>query len=780
MQRPIGPLGKAFEKWAALSYDYARLTLFFSLVVLAGLISQIPKVKFDMSTEAMLHKTDPARVNYDQFKQEFGREDSIILTFPISDPIDQKALDTLDQLHTLIEEQVPHIDKITSLLNARYTYGEDDEMIVEELLEGFPDHHWSNEELNAYVKSQPAYQNRLINKAGTHLAMVLDLQTFQSDVATPTLLSDQQSANAVNAIRKIIADNPEWQLQMTGQPVLLETINYLTNRDTAFSSTVAFAVVLILLYLFFRRRSGILIPVMVITGSIIGSIGVMGITGSPYTLTSTATYALILGMSIADSLHILTLFYRDYEENGDKRAALIYAMGHSAPAVLLTTLTTAIGFLSFMSGDLASTSELGIYAAAAVFFALFYTMSFVPAFLALFNIQRVPNSKAPNLQLDAFLLACAKISTDYPKSITVLSLSAFALCLYGTSFLSFSHNPIGAFPDDTQAKIENLAIDDAFEGLSAIEVIIDTGKGRGIFEKEFIDRLKAAEQALSDTDIDGTPLGDSYSLLDILRESHKALNNNDPAYFLIADDQELIAQETLLFELSNADDLFQVIDSNYSKVRLSLNTRYNDGVVYEKLIRECNQILQDTFGDTATVHITGANALVAASVPRALRTMMKSYVIALVLIVGVMMIVVQSVRIGLISIIPNMLPILLMMNALIVLNIPLDMSTILVGAIAMGIVVDDSLHFLFHFKHNLAHTGDARQAIIQTHTSIGPALFITTVVFAACCLCNVLSSVFSINVFGWSLGIITVLALLADLLIAPALLMILFGKKQTA
>jgi predicted RND superfamily exporter protein len=773
-------LSKVFSWWARVSYDRAYLVLSACIIILGLLFSQIPKVVFDMSNEAMLHKTDSIRTNYENFKQEFGREDAIILSLEIPDGLDERVIAKVFELQNQIENEVPYLREITTILNVSYTYGEHDDIIVEDLLEGYPNHKWEYDELSEYMLSHPLYRNRLISGDGKHLVIALDLQTFDFSDEESKPLSDQQSAESVDALKEIIDAHPDWKIRMTGEPVLLDTINYLTSRDNALTASIAFLVVVFLLLFFFRRRSGLFIPLLVITGSMTGSIGVMGFTGSPYTLISTTTYALIIGMSIADSLHILTIFYRQFQQSGNKRESIIYAMSHSAPAVTLTTVTTAIGFLSFTTGDLASTSQLGISAAAAVFFALFFTVSLTPSLLSLFDIKQHANTQSVNLYLENFLKACAHVSTTYPKSISIASILLFIACIYGSTFLGFSHDPISNFPDDTRAKIENQEIDKIYGGYTSIEVIIDTEKSGGIYEDSFVSQLTMAADSLSNTEINGIKLGASKSVIDIIKETHRALNGNSDEFYKVPEDGKLIAQEILLYELNNADDLFKHIDRDYSKVRLTLFTNHDDGVVYEKLISGVDQRLKDIFQEEVVITVTGANALVAGSVPRALRTMLKSYIVASVLIVLVMIIVVKSVRIGLISIIPNLLPIAFVMNFIVLLGIPLDLSTILVGAVAMGIVVDDSLHFLYHFKNYFQETGDAKLAIRKTHLAVGPALFMTTVVFSLCCTANMVSSIFGVNMFGWSLAAITVLALLADLLIAPALLMFFLPSVKKA
>ncbi len=787
-------ISRCFYVWAEKCYDHALWVISLCVLLIAALMSQLSSLSMDLSTEAMLHKDDPVRVNYKHFKNEFGREDVIMLSIPTQGGLPDSLLSDIFALQQTLENEVPYVNKVTSLINARYSYGSDDELFTEDLLEDFPQHRWKDAENNVqgnrrlldYVLAQPEYVNRLISADGEHTALMIELMAFTTeqnphanDGAIKKLaLTEAQSSEAVNAIAAIIAQYPQYDIALGGQPVLLSTIAMLVQRDSIVTFSSGLIAILLLMAFFFRRLSGVLLPFLVINGSVVTAIGFMAVIGSPVTLTTTAVYPLMMAVGVADSVHILAHFYRNLEKMGDKRQAIVEAIAYSAPAVLLTSVTTAIGFLSFTSGQLASTAEMGISAAMAVLAALFFTVVLLPSLIALFSIKQQAHHQATWHIVDKSLSACATLSCKYPRFISVAGLSIMALCLYGCSFLTFYDSPIENFADDVQAKIDNKRIDKAYAGNIYLEVIIDTGRTQGILEEDFIDQFQLAAQELSNTTIADMAMGNSYSVLNILKETHKALNDNQPAFYRVADDRALLAQELLLFEMNDADDLYDVVNEDLSKVRLSLKTRHDDGVKHEKLLRALEQRLTRIFSNNATVVITGASAMAAESVPLALKTMANSYVLAAAMIVIMMMIMVRSVGIGMISMVPNLLPILLVMNFMVLMDWPLDMTTILVGSIAMGIVVDDTLHFLYHFKQNFTATACAKKAVHQTLKGVGPALLITTVIFSVSIGCNMLSSIDNIFVFGLTLWMVTVLALLADVIVTPALLVWVYGKKS--
>ncbi len=781
-----GVIAKILRPFAELCYNRAKTVITLTLITLGLLISQIPNIPIDVSTEGILHEDDPVRVAYDEFKSLFGRDDAIILSLPISGEMDNAFFTQLAELQNKIENGIPYIDKVTSLINARVTRGEDDELIVEDLLEDWSPQSGSainSTAIKNYVLSQPHYVDRLISRDGKFTALIVEQTVYgekKNDDGSNAFLDPLESQKSVQALKTLIAEYPELDIALSGQPVVLNIVNVSTMRDSSLTGSAALFVTILFMIFFFRRLSGVLLPLVVINGSMIGAMGVMGVFKAPFTLTLSSVFPLMIAVGVADAVHILSHFYRNFEESGDKKEAILKAVADSGPAVLMTSLTTAVGFLSFTAGDLASTADLGIYAAIAVLLALYFTLILLPSCIALFNIKQIAGNGGLNKKLDRFLARCGDLVCHYPKVISLIGLSLMAISLWAVTFLHFLYDPISRFPDDVIEKIDNTKIDEAYQGVTPIEIIIDTQKPRGILTDNFLAKLVRAEQELTHTEIEGLPLGSAYSVLNILRETHKALNNNITSEYRVTEDAALAAQELLLFEMSNADDLRDVVDSDLQTVRMTLSTRHADGVLYDALIGNIEQSLNTIFGTGVTVTVTGSTALLAASVPKALKTMAKSYVVAAVLIILLMMIMVRNIKIGLISIVPNLLPILIVMAVMVLMDWPLDMTTILVGAIAMGIVVDDTLHFLYHFKLSFEETKDASIAVRQTLRTTGPALFITTIIFATGASANMLSPIDNIFIFGFTMWLVTVLALLSDILIAPALLVWAYKKKAPA
>lgn len=771
-------LSNLFHALAVQCYDNPKRIFVFFFICLMFFMHQLPKLEVDMSAEAMLRKSDSVRLNYAEFKKTFGSDNVVIISIPTNGKLDNELLEKVSNIHQLISDHVPHLSRIDSLVNARYTYGDNNELIVEDLLENWPSHRWTEQSLKEYIVKQDAYRNRLISEDGLYTAILVELNAY-SDLQKTMHLDQSQSSAAITEIQDIVNRYSELDIAASGKPVIQHIKNVVTLKDSAMNGGISLLVTIVFLSFFFRRVSGVVFPLIVVYGSIIGAASLMAFFGSPFTLTISVVFPLMMAVGIADSVHILNRFYRNLQAGLEKRQAIIEAISHAAPAVTLTTLTTAAGFMSFVAGDLASTAELGFYAACAVMLALLYTVILLPALISVFNIRPKAQSATIERFLDASLTKCADFSYKHARSISILSVSALLLSLLACQHLYFSYDPISQFPDSFKEKRDNYLINDQYQGNNAIEVVIDSGHKYGIYETAFIENVELLSSALGNTEIAGIELANTYSVLDILKEVHRALNGNQDSFYAVPKQRDLVAQELLLFEIDNRDDLLKVVDDQHRRIRLSIKMEHADAVEYEKLLRDLEKRIQLVFPLKNQFIITGNTVLSAESVPKALETMSKSYIIAAVLIIIMMMVVIQSGAIGFISIVPNLLPILLVLNIMVIMKWPLDMATIMFGAIALGIVVDDTLHFLYHFKLNYRETGDALLANKRTLLATGPALFITTVIFASGAAANMLSSLENIFAFGLTMSLATVFALLADIIVVPALLVSIYGDHET-
>jgi predicted RND superfamily exporter protein len=787
-----------------LFFRHPWKTLLLALALLGLTVSHLPTLTIDMSPEALLHEDDPYRLDYDRFRSEFGQDRIILLTITAPDLFNERFFLKLRSLTREIEAKVPYVNKVHSLITVRDIWGDESQLHVDELLEDLAVKPIDYAALKEKVLNHPFYKNHLISADGHVAAIIVQTEAVIDDapsgidttaILKPELfdpdtkrsseehfISVEENHAVVESIYDLIDSYqaPDFKLAFSGTPVVMDIYNQVTRADMGKCSIILLGVIVLFLFSLFRRLFGIFIPLIIVSASYYSAMGLMAYSQIPVKIMSSVLPSFILSVGIADAVHILTHFFVYLQQGYNKEEAIVSAVRHSGVAVLLTSLTTAAGLLSFSFVEMVAVSEMGVFAAAGVVFALFYTLVMIPAMVSLLPIKPKKVRKWQGGLTDRILLQFGRLATTRPRSIVIVTI--LLLAVSGTLLfkLRFSDHVLKYFPDDMQVKQDTLYIQDKLNGLLAFEIVVDTGEKNGLYEPAALNRIDdAIEQLKQIKDPEsGFYVGNIISIIDLAKEINQALNNNDPQFYAIAQDREIVAQELFLFELSGADDLKQITDSEFRKTRISVKVPWLGSVDFSRIVHRIDQILKPIFNDDERFSMTGMSVILARTYPATLNSMYHSYLIAFVVISLMLILLVGGLRIGLASIVPNILPIMLVMGSLAVFDITLDMTSMMIGSIALGLVVDDSLHFIYSYRRFWMQSGDPGDAVRQTLQTSGKALLITSVVLACGFFSLLNATLLYLVQFGLLLGLIILLALVADFLVLPAILVLCTGKSR--
>ncbi|MBW2564608.1 MAG: MMPL family transporter, partial [Deltaproteobacteria bacterium] len=496
------------------------------------------------------------------------------------------------------------------------------------------------------------------------------------------------------------------------------------------------------------------------------------LTGVPVTTVTMVLPSFILAVGVGDSVHVLALFYRYLGMTGKKKDSIIHAMGHSGLAIAMTSLTTAAGLASFSTAEIASVANLGIFAGAGVILALIYTTILIPALLAIIPIKAKSRPKDNRSLLDRLLDRVTDFSTGHPRAIAAVSAVLILFSLVVATRLNFSHDVLKWQPEKSPVRIATQKINDELKGSVTLEVILDTGRENGLYDPVILKKLDRLAREIEGIDQGDLFVGMASSVADILKEIHQALNENRPEFYSIPDNPKLIPQEFLLFENSGSDDLEDVIDSRFQLARFTIKVPWLDALKYAPFMKDIDARFRAAFGQDADITITGLMTLFGHTLTAAIHSMGKSYLIAAGVITIMMILLIGNLRIGLISMLPNLAPIIVTMGIMGLFGLPLDMFTMLIGSIAIGMVVDDTVHFMHNFRRYFNETGDVTEAARQTLHTAGRAMLVTSVVLSIGFFVLMFASMNNVFYFGMLTGITIFLALLADFLLAPALMAI--------
>jgi len=422
---------------------------------------------------------------------------------------------------------------------------------------------------------------------------------------------------------------------------------------------------------------------------------------------------------------------------------------------------------------------LVLFAALGVMIALLNTIVLLPAILAILPIKPAKEKQIKNSQrMDAILDWIALFSVNNAKAIVSVSAIIFVVWGYMALSVEFKHDPLSWQPDDSEIKLATSRVDKELKGSVTMEVIIDTKKENGLYSSELLTKLDNIRKKAEAIDNENYFVGKGWSVAEVVKEIHRALHSNNQDYYAITTNDALIPQEFLLFENSGSDDLEDLVDSSFSKARITFKLPWMEASEYGALSDELTKIIKDELGDSVEITITGMVPLFQRTLSAAMDSMATSYVMAFVLIAIMMMILMGSVKIGLISMIPNMLPIIMTLGFMSVVNMPLDMFTMLVGAIVIGLSVDDTVHFFHNFKkyHHLGHT--TKESVEHTMIGTGRALVATSVVLALGFYVYMFASLNNLINFGVLAGGAISIALISNIVLGPALLTLITKDKK--
>ncbi|MEE4354018.1 MAG: MMPL family transporter [Desulfatiglans sp.] len=790
-----------FQAMAGVIFDWPWLFILIVAALLGGFVVQIPKLRLDTSNESFLHKDDPILSVYEEFKEQFGQDELIIVAVEPPDIFDLAFLEKLKQLHNDLVENVPHLAEITSMVNARNTRGEEDRLIVEDLLEKLPENRVDLKALEERVMSNPLYLHRLISPDGRITSIVLEtelsatmgddeevLSGFDEDLGNTktgqeqAVKSDVIANTALDAVERVVENYraDDFRIYIAGSPIVTRTLKASMIRDMRRFLLLATVAIGICLFILFRRLSGVFLPLIAVFLALISTLGLMAWCGIHFNTPHMILPSFLLAVGVGAAVHVLTLVYHHFDLNGDKREAVLYALGHSGLPILLTSLTTAAGLVSFATCEVAPIAYLGVFAGAGVMMGLFYTILLLPALLSIIPLKSRPleHSRSHHARFDRVLEWVTCFSTGHSKSITFISLALLGVSLFSAAQLHFSHNVLKWLHPDWDARKATEKIDHDMGGTINLEVLIDTRKENGLYDPEILKSLDTLAREIEGIEEDRVKVAKAVSISDILKEIHQALNENRRDFYVVPDNPALIPQEFLLFENAGSDDLEKVTDSRFQLARFTIQLPWQDAFYYVSFIKDIEKRFNAALEDRADITVTGMLSLFNRTLAAAMKSMAKGFLYAGLTITLMMVLMIGSVKIGLISMIPNLTPVILSMGLLYWLNMPLDMFTMLIGAIALGLAVDDTVHFMHNFQRYYAETKDVTESVRKTLHSAGRAMLVTSIILSIGFFLFMFASMQNVVRFGLFTGITVLLALMADFFTVPAMMVLIHPSSE--
>jgi predicted RND superfamily exporter protein len=808
MNKPFVFKAKAEKTLKRLGLTVMRFrNLFLLLIVLGiGLLSyNIPKLSIATSLESSFKGHNQAIQEYQEFRDLFGRDDKIFILISSEDIFSTHFLARLKEFHEDLENTLPMVSEVDSLVNAQYIEAREGELQVSNFMDELPQTVEEAETLREKALDYPIYRNSYLSQNGDAIIMVIKTQ------AVSALTEDgkriRNHGRGFMEGEELESDKPQKSISQVENIAILGIIETVVKQYNAenfsivFSGTPAYQyhvepkirtsliwmslMVLTLTFFFmavlFGRVSGIFLPQFVVIMSLGATMGLMALSGVPFTLTSSMLPSIILSIGLTAPIHFMVVFFK-YQKRVGRLRAVILTLAHSGLPIIMTSLTTIIGLLSFSFTEIAPVAHLGVFSAVGIFFCLLLTLVFLPCMLALLKI--LPGRRREKLYetsiYNRMLIWMGRTGIRHAHDIYILSFIVFIIILPGFFKFNFSHNMLHYFEEEERFFKETRLIEDETSGFRALEVVVDTGKENGILDYSFLSNLQQLKDfALEQNNISGRPYtGKISSILDIVKETNQAWHRDDPEYYTIPPDDFMIEQQMAEFREAGSEYLGKFTDQDFSLARFTAMMYWKDAAMDVDFVKQLKEYAAGLFGKDARVVVTGAVSIGSRVIDSMMNNLVVGYLTAFFIITLFMIISVGDTKLGLVAMIPNIYPIVTGLGLMGLMGIPLNTYNLIGGSIVIGVAVDDTIHFFHNFRNYYAKTGDVETAVVETLRSAGRALITTTLILVSCFWLRLFSSLKVISDFGLIVGFSLLVAFLADVMLAPALLNYMYGDRD--
>ncbi len=773
--------------FSALGNTILRLrwiAVVFVVLATVGASWQLPRLKLDTSNEIWFVEGDPALQALRKFQGLFRNDDFVYVVLTTDDFFRPQPIATMEALAADLEASVPYVLDITWLGNAEYIEGYEDSIDVYEFLEDEPRTAEALRALRSKALAEPVYRDTLVSGDGKTAAILIELEEYPEDRMDPR-------KEIAPAVREVLA-RPEYrglELHAVGIPLFDYDFDVVTATETVRFMAMCLVLQAGILFWLGRGVRGLIVPLAICALTILWTFGAIVLYDFTLNIFVVMLPVLLICVGIGDSMHLIAEWQDQSYHGYGPRASVLRAMSNVGLPCLLTTMTTAAGFLAFLTAGIRPFREMGIYAATGVGIALILTYLIVPlVYGAPGDSERHDESDedadcasgafvVAELQrrdlFDRLLASIAGIVTRRPGLIVAVFALLTAAAVAGMARVEIESATVQMLSTDVPIRRAYDFVDRKMGSSMSVEILLDSGVEGGINEPDFLQRMEALDTLVRGHSLTAT----TTSVLDIHRQMRRAFHENDPEYYTIPVSPEEAAQYLLLYEMSGGADRDKLTTYNYDVARLTARTSSLDTRDTRLFINDVIEYTQRTFGDTVAIEHTGMLPLLDALTDLIGAGQARSFAAAAIIISMIMMLLLRSVRLGLISMIPNVFPVIATLGLMGYAGIYLGVGLMTISAIIIGVAVDDTIHFFVRYRTEWLRTGDCATAIRTTLTTVGRPLVFTTMTLTLGFSVLGFSDVSQIVKFGLLAGFAFTCALLADLLFAPAMLMLTERKR---
>ena len=748
------------------------LTISLSLLVMLALAAGAGKiVEVDVDVRNHFSNDDPHIVALERLEDTYALSDAaLVAVAPRKGTIFTR--ETLVAIEELTEQlwRTPYVTRVDSITNYSHSEGLEDELVVEPLIDAAGSLSEKDiERIKTIALGTEEIAGRFVSRDGRVAGLVVSVALPENRQQGKLEVTDYLHGTAAGAREK----HSTIDYHLTGELVLNRAMRDAINDEMGILAPVALGTMLVVAIVLLRSIWGTVAILFMIIAVILSGLGFTGWTGMKLFGESGAALFVLMAVTVAHSVHVIEGMAAGLRQGMDRKQAAIHSLQINVWPVFLTSVTTAIGFLSLNFAEMPPFRVMGNMVAFGAMCAFVYSVTLLPALLSVMPMRGRPVRAG---KLD-FFDRLGRFVVSYRLTLLCSFSVVTVVLIAGISRIELKENWLQLLDESYEFRRSTDFISENFTGVETYEYSLNSGREGGITDIGYLGRVDAfAEWYRAQPEV-----AHVFAISDIIKRLNKNLNGDNPDFYRLPNDTELAAQYLLLYEFSLpvGRDLNNLIDVERSATRVtvvlkSLSTNEKIGL---------DNRAQDWFRKNAPglqTAATGVAVVGARSIQRNIEGMLQGTIGAMAIVSLLLLFVFRSVRLGLVSLIPNFIPAAMAMGLWGYAVGEVGVAASVVTAIAFGIIVDDTIHFMTKYVAARKTGLLPSESVQSAFRSVGRALLATTVVFALGFVVFGASGMSTNQALGLLVGITVIVALLADFLFLPPLLMALDGTKETS
>jgi len=673
----------------------AWLVLILLAIVTTASITQLPHLRMETNIEDMLPKSMDAYINKKKLEKLFSSTDMVVIgilneTHPegIYNPHTLRLVDELTNwLKTRKEFRTLALSDLMSLSTIKDIRGTADGMEVERFMPQPATTPEAIAHLRQRLKDNGIYMGSIVSKDGKGTLIVVR--------PDPSYLGHYHEIYRLirDKIATIQATGGPETILIAGRPIIEGVFGVYMPQDMQHMQPIILALLALLLFLSFRNIRGVLIPLTVVILSELWMLGTMAAAGIPIYTVTTLLPILILAIGIADSVHLLTHIRveagRDHTLS--KKESIIRGMHGMWLPILMTTLTTAAGFLAMLTSQLLPMRYFGIFAAIGIAYAFIITILFIPAIEAVLPKREQPLTR---LAFAGYLTWMSRIVVQQPRRIITVFALVIAASTWGLANLHVDSSLVSEFRPSDPIRQADESLNAHFSGTNTLDVMLDTGKADGVLEPAFLAGMDQLQHTVEQDVI----VGDSASMAEFLAEMNKVMHEGKTAWRVPPASSDLAAQYLLLYSFSGAPDDFDAfITSDYRQAHIRIQLKNDGSADAERLVHLLEQYGKQWFPD-ANITFAGTGYTIYRFSDLIISGQIKSLALALIFIFLLCLFMFRKIGDAALAVLPVSIAVIVIYGIMGLTGLPLEIGTAITGAMALGIGVDFAIHYLYRYR----------------------------------------------------------------------------------